>query len=1170
MLRTMAQRTLALLGAVTAAGCSRGSGSVAPGPDPGGEFFVLATDPPAEAQIYLNDSVFVTFTRDVDLATADLNALNFTVFDANGVALQEQPRGTFAVRSALGGAAGNRRVLEFRPTFPTDDDYRNGGWRAGRRYLLQIAQGDRRRNTVLKDTSGRSLDAPFTLAFRTVAGETPSQLFRDAAVGGPRFVAARVTPSTDGVVHSGKKGVRPVEVRVTFDQPLNPTSANVPVRIDVSPARVDPHAIEPAARGRVFLEYDDPQFGPSIWIPALAAFEQNDNTGATLVLTPTGVLPNDALVRVIVEPTLEDLSGESNRNDASHVRAVASFRTEAARAPQFDALVETFTSAEHVDLDAPFLEPLAELGDGFLRAAWSFEGTETQFDYRPNTREVVLNTDFTQISPTNGAPFNVSGGVFQFRNVTIPAGVSVRGVGSKPMVWLVTGDFIVEGEITVAGGAGARVDTLFSANFPTAGGVGVCGGGNGGRGSPSTNSVDQQGEAGYGADQTPGAGGLGGWHTCRVSRTSVGGGGGGGSFSTFGDPYYYLGFTPGPTPAVMLGRGGRMGIGSTATGPQVEAGPLTFRDARVDNDFYGTLIDLAQSPPRRITGELLVARGGAGGGGGGDTGPLCDNPANFILDRKGGGGGAGGGVLIVKALRRIVIKSSGSLNASGGNGGGGEEAGTNSVAGGGGGGSGGMVVLMTGSGIHIAAHGRTYADGTINSNVNGAYTFAVQADGGIGTSAGTVVGKYPGDGAPTVPSQWERSLGGFGGLGLVQLMAPPGDNRDDGTNTVLDDRIYFYRDDAALGRGLDSRNPHLDGAMTGADKIAYLGWRGFARETGERRDDAGNPVRLPRNNQGGEGDIRPSPVLLPSPIGPLSRMRSPWLDTGATARLADGAATRGIDERRDASDPDNPLTNLTAGPTYLFAGTFSGDSEPQGYVAYRQSAGGAERAVTDVLPRPVAVESVGDGQWEGAAVYVVRLREASAVLGLIPGRLTGYRARLLSAAGSTLGAYRIVAHDAQTLQLGVEAGPLPSEAMATLQVAADFVGYATSDADDLGPTVIENGRAVPKVNARVGFAFHANPARPRMLSPDHDADRYPHRPGTFLYALDLARPEHLRAIRALGKDLALGRGATAVQWDVLFNTAFSAAAAGNVDATRVPEPGAPLPELRYLVIPYQY
>src|SRR5690606_6034223 len=87
---------LSLLLAVAAcSGSDRDASSALPGS--GGDFFVFATGPPSGSQIYLNDSVFVTFTKDVDLGTANLNSVSFSVFDLNGNPLQEQPRGTFLV-----------------------------------------------------------------------------------------------------------------------------------------------------------------------------------------------------------------------------------------------------------------------------------------------------------------------------------------------------------------------------------------------------------------------------------------------------------------------------------------------------------------------------------------------------------------------------------------------------------------------------------------------------------------------------------------------------------------------------------------------------------------------------------------------------------------------------------------------------------------------------------------------------------------------------------------------------------------------------------------------------------------------------------------------------------------------------------------------------------------
>jgi len=1178
-----------LLALTLAAACSGGGSRTGAVAGTGGDFFVFATDPQPEAQIYLNDSISVVFTNDVDVGTANLNSVSFAVFDLNGNGVQEQPRGTFAVVPAPGADASDRRMLRFDPTFPNNDDYSNGGFKPGRRYLMQIAQGTARQGATLKDRNGQGLREPFTLAFQTVDGQTPSQLFRDTQVDGPKLVGADVTPMADGVALLGKHNERPVEVRAHFNQPLNPASTNVPVKLDPNPALIDPRTVTVAQKGRVFLEYDDPEYGRDAWIPATVEVEQNSNEGCTLLLSPAGVLPNNATIRLIVESTLEDLSGESNRNNADHERVAFSFRTEEARAPQFDAIVESFDDMEFIDLAPTFLEPIAEVGTGYLRAGFAFEGSETQFDYRPGVAEVVLDTDFTQITPANGGPFNVSGGVFQFRNVTIPTGVRVRGKGSKPMVWLVTGDFVVEGEISVAGGDGARVDTLNSANYPTPGGIAACGGGNGGRGSPATNDASANGEPGSGSFQVPGLGGPGGWHSCRGGAgCSRGGGGGGGSFATQGDPHYILRWLNPPNPPGMphtgYGKGGRMCQQIPPAGPQVDAGPMAFLDLRRDNDFWGSGIRLA--PPRqRVTGELLSPHGGSGGGGGGDSGPSCPPNPGFVTDTKGGGGGAGGGILIIKALGRIIVKSTGLINANGGYGGGGEQAGTNSNAGGGGGGSGGMIVLMSGSGIHLVAHGAPYADAVINNNTNRAYDFCIQADGGTGTrgpfQGNTVTGKYPGKGGPTAPATWDfNPIGGFGGLGLIQLMAPPGDNRPenqdgDGTNTRLDDGIFFYADDARLALGLvPGSNPHRQGgpAMTGVIKRKYLGWRGFApNENGIGIDDNGDNVVLAPNEHA-EGDLRPSPVLLPAPFGAVSRARSRWIDTGASVRRVDMAGNdpgaRTIVERIDQTNPDDPFTSLKAGPTFVFAGTFAAVNDTRkGYVSYEQSATGVERLVPAVLPAVAPVASIANNaEWRGEPAYLLALQQSSAVLGQIENRYTGYRARLYNGLGTVIGSYRILSHNDRQVYLSTDDGLLPDEPATGVQIFADLVGYRTSESEGFGTTFIENGHNVPNANARIGFAFHTNPQAARAGT---DTNRIPQNSNEFLHELDLLRPDVMRQVRELGKAATPAGGAVAVQYDILFNTSFTERA-GNVDTNRGLSPSAARPEIRRLIIPYQF
>src|SRR5690606_26700037 len=122
-------------------------------------------------------------------------------------------------------------------------------------------------------------------------------------------------------------------------------------------------------------------------------------------------------------------------------------------------------------------------------------------------------------------------------NVEISEQVEVAGEGSNPMVWLVTGDFTVNGWLHVDGGDGERVTTPQSANIPTIGGSGNAGGGRGGRGSPSSTDRSPNGEAGFGPGGVAGAGGEGGRLAC-IAGCSRASGGGGGSFTTQGDPFY--------------------------------------------------------------------------------------------------------------------------------------------------------------------------------------------------------------------------------------------------------------------------------------------------------------------------------------------------------------------------------------------------------------------------------------------------------------------------------------------------------------------------------------------------------------------------------------------------------------------------------------------------------
>ncbi len=1121
-------------------GCTSGSDTAST--LAGGDFIVLRTEPAPNGRLFLNDPIAIDFTNRVDISTANLNTVAFEVFDAAGTALAEQPVGSFRLATSPGDTEPGRR-LEFVPQFPSNNSYTNGGFRPGRTYLVNLVGGNARNNNVLKDISGKSLAIPQSFQFSTANGTTPAELFRDRLAGGPRRVGFSVTPTTSGGSNPGtalnKSGQALVQIVLQFNQPLNPATSNVPVDFDPDPlARVE------GQRGRIFLEYDDPDplVGSSVWIPAVVRLTENTLSSSEVRLFPVGVLPNNAEIRVIVENTLEDMSGESNVGDASYSRQFAKIFTRESYEPQFDAIVAQFDqNSEQIDFEAPFLEPFAEVGNGFVKAAFEFDGSSTILDYEPAASQVFLNTDFTQITPKGAPPFNVAGGVFRFRNVRIPEGVSVIGRGTKPMIWQVTNDFEVDGILQVNGGAGDRVNTLRSANFVTGGGVGSCGGGNGGVGSPNTSGQSPTGEAGFGPGQVPEGGGGGG--LLGAGSCSRGSGGGGGSMSTQGDPNFPA-KAQGTSFVQQIGQGGYGCSGSSGaasrTLPGGLPGPEVFRDSRKDNNFWGSGVDLARLI--RINGELAAPIGGSGGGGGGDKAPSVGNN-NWISNNKGGGGGAGGGVLVIQALGKIRIGAQGVVSADGGTGGGGEQAGGNNQGGGGGGGSGGMVVLMAGDRIELTMHGETYA--------NGDYSYAISADGSTGTQGqfggAEWFGKYP---PPSPRTQWDSNpSGALGGMGLVQLMAPAGVDNADGTNTVLDDNILLYEANGNL-------------VTDPADKIRYLAWRGFLNGAGEWVDDEGNLTYSNGATIDDEGDIRPAPVLLPSPISHKSRVRSKWIDTGRSVRLpfaTNGPGARTIQESQ----------NFLAGPTYTFTGTNADTSSNwTGYLDYDQTVTGiALKGPTVVAPTSIA-SADRNSTFEGELAYRVTLTDA--VMGSIADRYSQYQARITDSGGTVLGEFRIVGHDQRVVYLSPDQGSLPSQNDMRLAVIERFVQVFTNGSRGLGPTYqvptgATTSKNLPVANIQIGFAFHRDPT-PKLGQPPitkgDDPDRLPTTVGTFLYDLgDPARQEEVRQFMG---------GAAFVQWDVVFNTRYSEDAPNNT-APNIPlTPSSPLPELRSLVIPYRF
>jgi len=1147
------------LALLAVAACS-GGGSDSASSRTGGDFLVLKTEPSDNGTLFLNDPIRIDFSNQVELGSVDLNTFSFQVLDQVGNTVAEPVAGEFQLGTSPGDSAAGRRLL-FVPRLPTNDLYTNGGFRPGRTYVVQLVGGSVVNQTMLRDANGRGLSRPRTFRFSTADGGSPSQLFRNTAQGGPRRVGLELSPTADasGAILN-KVGAPPLEIRLRFDQPLNPSSTNVPVNVDTNPLTRRSNN-----RGRIYLEYDDPTIaiGAQAWIPADVELETNAVTGSTVVLRPLGVLPNNAEIRVIVEPTLEDISGESNVSNAAYNRQFGTFRTKRAYESQFDCLVDEFNSSELVDFTAAFAEPFAEAGPGYLKAGFNFEGSSTGAEFEPTAPETILNTDFTQVTPKNGSPYNVSGGVFNFRTVKIPSGRKVQGQGSKPMVWLVSDRFEVAGTLSVDGGQGTLVTSTANANVPKPGGAGVCGGGDGGDGSPSAVQRDAVGGTGKGPGQLVGGGGFGGTLDCAAT-CGRGSGGGGGSFATQGDPNFKIKTVPAgvqnPPNAVaifpqQLGDGGSGCTGASGSATRSllggAPGPLRFVDVRNDNNFWGQGVRF-DGTPLRITGELSLPIGGSGGGGGGDrsdNNSCATDDVSFQNDASGGGGGGGAGVLIVKCLGPIIVSPGGRITANGGHGGGGAQTGSSNRAGGGGGGSGGMVILMSADRIEINARGVSGANprflyGSPTASNNNDFDFSISADGGVCVTdpsfapggTGIVTRKYaPTTGnPPAIPATFGSNtydlapLGGFGGMGVVQLMAPPGDNATDGTNTRLDDNILFYQ----------------DGVLTsGTVKERLIGWRGFPNAIGQGVGDNAATVTAYAASADHEGDIRPAPILLPSPVASKTRLRSKWIDTGYSARRS---LPFGDDDRpRGVTDPAGNLS----GVRYEFAGyrIDQATNTSTGYADYELVGSQARPKFQVVVPAdPISVID-GGASYQGKAAYRVEL--ANTVLGDVVDRYSGYQAEVLNAAGVVVGGFRILTHTNRELILATESGAFPASAT-QLRVTAKFFEIVTGGVDGLNVTYEGANGRVPVANVKIGFAFHVNPSDPA-------AERYPATAGTFTYDLTDS------AVQALIRT----KNMQFVQWDVIFDQAYKS---NSLDAPLPLRPTTPRPELRFLRVPFRF
>jgi len=726
-------------------GCSGSGSSAGTVGSSGGAFELSQVSVSNGGTWQVNRPIKFTFSFAVDFDTVNLNTIQ----------IQQQNNGAPAV-GEFSAVAGEPRSIMFQPVCPRRQDFSDAGFRPGGIvYQVNVPTEDSGASTV-RSTQGRPVTSGYTMTFKTPTSSLLAQLFLDPVPGPaqPEIVKPNVEPafpttsivvrdidedddgnaeetelffhdvSGEGVLLDSYEvknnfysdDTSRVSLRVRFNQPVSPLAENINSE-------------------RLSLQYQE----GSSWVTVSSEVFLESNcvgTGASVRLTPIGILPQGRRMRVVVSPEFEDLVGERNPSplDRFALMDTAAVLDGGAPAEMGDEVLDEYMTTVFEDDSASLPNPAADWGDGELKAAFAFDGTggpSGQFDLRiPANSDVVFDTTSTLFfgGPNFEPQFTqlAVNGRLDVRNLEIPAGSTLRIQGPKPAIIYATGYVKIDGRIAADGSSANPVFSLNTPYQPESGGAGQGGGGDGGTGSYLTNAVTLRGGNGEGPGGAANAGGQGGesgWSTVNsgngVQRRAAGGGGGvfgpdqmyevndGGNTVLCADQEIYgldaeNGF-PGHQLATSS-QGGHIPYGGLS-GP----GPFGVLPG-TENDFFGTkIMGLGTPEETLVKGELTKALGGAGGGAGGDATHSPDGvypPQELINNHqdKGAGGGGGAGAITILALGDIEVSNTGSITAIGGFGTGGENtAGTNRVGGGSGGGSGGHIILQTASRIDLSA-----------------------------------------------------------------------------------------------------------------------------------------------------------------------------------------------------------------------------------------------------------------------------------------------------------------------------------------------------------------------------------------------------------------------------------------------------------------------------------
>jgi hypothetical protein len=612
------------------AGCNSGSGSASrlssPACASGSTKFCLVScnlgcsnTSCSVSQIAQNQSIQLTFSQAVD--PTSVNSGTVLLRTAGG----EPPIGDLLVSD---------RTITFQPRIEIQGGATFFGFRANETYVLTVPSGTDG-GASLRSTSGEPLGAQVSCQLVVSRG------IIDLDNQPPR--PTLISPATLTGVSRGAAIV--LEFSELIDAaPFAGGGEGSPVEFGVS---------RTTRQGGAAVCSETATVVPLPGVP-LITLDRVRNV-ATVTFRPSVQLPGETCVEVRVTNRVHDLSGRSAEP------VTYRFVTEAAPIEDL-AVVEEFDNEGRLDRSAS-----STIWSGGLAQPGVIGGTGKLGDFNPaNGPEIgggvrVWDLDIAGgiVIPGNqtlsGREARITDGNFEFTNFRVPAGVTVRFVGTQvPKIW-VRGEVVIQGTIDLAGVVMGQLANSFG-TVGQPGGVGGAGGGRGGNGSgPSNGTPGFNGEHGQDVrvpaghayqGNIVGTGGRGGLqypadnasvtHNYITQCAQVAAGGSGGGFFAAGSSGVAL-RSPSTPPEL---------------GPSI-AGGIAF-----------SLFPIPAG--RRSIDHFLV--GGSGGGGGGSSIFGHRNP-NALTWRVGCGGSGGGGAIAIRAGGPIQLTTAApavSFNVRGG------------------------------------------------------------------------------------------------------------------------------------------------------------------------------------------------------------------------------------------------------------------------------------------------------------------------------------------------------------------------------------------------------------------------------------------------------------------------------------------------------------------------